>query len=131
MFEVAGMGWKACWWRTPAHRELAGRRAPLIVGPVALDVSGRRVLVEGFVVHLPVREAAILEVLMQDAGRVVSLSELHSAIGARQAGDDDVARWVRRLSRRLAVSPLLAPLIEFVGTAGYRYTWADLPQRRV
>ena len=87
-------------------------------------------LVDGIVVHLPVGEAAILEVLMRDAGRVVSLSELHSAIGMRQAGDDEVARWVRRLSRRLVVSPLLAPLIESVGTAGYRYTWAALPRGR-
>jgi two-component system, OmpR family, sensor histidine kinase KdpD len=129
MFEVAGMGWKTYWWRRSAHRKPAGRRPPLIVGPAALDVVERRVLVGGFVVHLPVREAAILEVLMRDAGRVVSLSELHSAIGARQADDDDVARWVRRLSRRLAVSPLLAPLIESVGTTGYRYIWADLPRR--
>ena len=87
-------------------------------------------LVDGIVVHLPIREAAILEALMRDAGRVVPLRELHSAIGTRQAGDDDVARWVRRLSRRLAVSPLLAPLIESVGTAGYRYTWAALPRGR-
>jgi DNA-binding response OmpR family regulator len=88
------------------------------------------VLVDGFVVHLPVREAAILEVLMRDAGCVVSLGELHRAIGARHAGDDDVARWVRRLSRRLVVSPLLVPLIESVGTAGYRYTWTALPRGR-
>jgi DNA-binding response OmpR family regulator len=124
------MGWNTCWWRRPAHRQLAGRRPSLIVGPAALDVVGRRVLVGGFVVHLPVREATILEVLMRDAGRVVSLSELQTAIGARQADDDEVVRWVRRLSRRLAVSPLLAPLIESVGTAGYRYVWADLPRRR-
>jgi DNA-binding response OmpR family regulator len=107
----------------------ADRRVPLVVGPAALDVVGRRVLVSGFVVHLPVREAAILEVLMRDAGRVVSLKELHSVISARQADDEDVARWVGRLSRRLAVSPLSAPLIESVGTAGYRYIWADLPRR--
>jgi len=130
MFEVAGMGWNTCWWRRSAYRQHAGRQAPLIVGPAALDVVGRRVLVDGFVVHLPVREAAILEVLMRDAGRVVSPRELHRAIGARRAGEDDVARWVRRLSRRLIVSPLLAPLIESVGTAGYRYTWVDLSRRR-
>lgn len=124
------MGGRTCWWRRPAHRQLAGRRAPLVVGPAALDVVGRRVLVDGFVVHLPVREAAILEVLMRDAGCVVSLGELHRAIGARHAGDDDVARWVRRLSRRLVVSPLLVPLIESVGTAGYRYTWTALPRGR-
>ena len=122
------MGWRTCWWRRPAQPRLAGRRAPLVVGPAALDVVRHRVLVDGIVVHLPIREAAALEALMRDAGRVVPLSELHSAIGTGQAGDDDVARWVRRLSRRLVVNPLLAPLIESVGTAGYRYTWVALPR---
>jgi DNA-binding response OmpR family regulator len=98
------------------------------VGPAALDVIGRRVLVAGFVVHLPVREVTILEVLMREAGRVVSPSELRRAIDEQRAGDDVIARRVRCLARRLAVSPLLAPLIESVGTAGYRYTCPDLPR---
>jgi DNA-binding response OmpR family regulator len=99
----------------------------LIVGPATLDIISRRVLVAGFVVHLPVREVTILEVLMREAGRVVSLSELRSAIGAPQADDEVIARRVRCLARRLAVSPLLAPLIESVGTAGYRYLCPELP----
>jgi DNA-binding response OmpR family regulator len=115
--------WRLCRWSV--HRELAGRRAPLVVGPAALDVIRRRVLVDGFVVHLPIREVMILEALMRNAGRMVALSELRNAIGDQQARDDDIARWARCLTRRLTVSPLLAPLIESVGAVGYRYTGTE------
>jgi DNA-binding response OmpR family regulator len=93
----------------------------LIVGPAALDVVGRRVIIEGYIVHLPARETAILEVLMRHSGRVVSPSELCAAIGQRPNRDHQVARWVRRLTRRLMINPLLAPVIESVESVGYRY----------
>jgi DNA-binding response OmpR family regulator len=82
------------------------------------------------VVHLPAQEAAILEVLMRNPGRVVSVSELMGAIGQPQDRSEHVARWVRRLARRLVISPLLAPLVESVGNAGYRYTPIGLPEQR-
>jgi two-component system KDP operon response regulator KdpE len=108
-------------WPAPAQQGLAEQRPPLIVGPAALDVIRRRVLIEGYIVHLPARETAILEVLMRHAGRVVSPRELCAAIGQRPNRDDHVARWVRRLTRRLMINPLLAPLIESVDSVGYRY----------
>lgn len=110
------------WWRSFLHEDLAKQRLPLSVGSVALDVVGRRVMIEGFVVHLAAREAAILEVLMRQAGRVVSPRELDAAIGQRPNRDDHLAQCVRRLRRRLMVTPLLPPLIETVDGAGYRYT---------
>lgn len=109
-------------WRSFLHQGVAQQRTPLIVGPVTLDVVGRRVMIAGCVVHLPVREAAILEVLMRQAGRVVSPRELGAAIGQRHNRNDHLTRWVRRLSRRLMVTPLLPPLIETIDSAGYRYT---------
>lgn len=112
-------------WRPFLHEDLITRRTALSVGPVALDVVGRRVMIEGYVVHLPVREAAILEVLMGQAGRVVSPRELGAAIGQRHHRDPHLARWVRRLSRRLMVTPFLPPLIETIESAGYRYTAID------
>jgi DNA-binding response OmpR family regulator len=124
------MSWSMGWWRGSAWQELEQRRAPLVVGPVALDVVGCRVVVEGCVVHLPAREAAILEVLMRNPGRVVSVSELCGVIGEQQDRGEYVKWWVRRLARRLVVSPLLAPLIESVENAGYRYTWIGLPEER-
>lgn len=99
----------------------AQARGTADVGPAALDVVGRRVIIQGHIVHLPARDAAILEVLMHYAGRVVSPRELCAAIGQRPNRDDHVARWVRRLTRRLMINPLLAPLIESVDSVGYRY----------
>ena len=115
------MTWTTRWWRAPAQRGLAQQRAPLIVGPAALDVVGRRVIIQGHIVQLPAREAVILEVLMRHAGQVVSPRELCAATGQRP-NHDHVARWVRRLTRRLMINPLLAPLIESVENVGYRYT---------
>ncbi len=114
------------WWSTPAQQGPAAQRTPLIVGPAAVDIVRRRVIIEGFIVHLPGREAAILEVLMRHAGRVVSLRELCAAIGERPNREDHVIRWVHRLTRRLMINPLLPPLIESVRNAGYRY----LPTQR-
>lgn len=99
------MRWDTGWWRGSAARELAQRRAPLVVGPAALDVVGCRVVVEGYVVHLLAREAAILEALMRNPGRVVSVSELCRMIGEQQSCSEHVARWARCLARRLVVSP--------------------------
>ncbi|HET9256163.1 MAG TPA: winged helix-turn-helix domain-containing protein [Pseudonocardiaceae bacterium] len=115
------MRWVMGWWRGSAWRKLAPQRVPLVVGPLALDVVGHRVLIGGHVVHLPARETAILEVLMRNPGRVISGSELARAIGEHAGRDRQVTRWVRRLARRLALSPPYAPLVESVPHAGYRY----------
>ena len=122
------MHWVMDWWRGSAWQELAPRRVSLVVGPVALDVVRHRVLVGGRVVHLPARETAILEVLMRNPGRVISVSELARAIGEQADRDRQVARWVGRLARRLALSPLQAPLVESVPNAGYRYTPIASPE---
>lgn len=87
-------------------------------------------MIAGYLVHLPAREAAILDVLMRNAGRVVSVSELCTVIGERQDHGPYVARSARRLARRLIVSPPHAPLVESVGNAGYRYTPIASPKRR-
>lgn len=118
------------WWRGLGWRQRKQPQAPLVVGPVALDVLNRRVLVEGCVVHLPAREAAILEALMHNPGRVLSVSELSGAIGEQAERAQRVARWVRRLARRLVASPLQAPLVESVGNAGYRYIPMGLPEEK-
>ena len=109
----------------PDRQGRAARPTALIVGPAALDVIGRRVIIEGSIVHLPAREATILEVLMRHAGRVVSARELCAAIGQQPNREDHVTRYVRRLTRRLMINPLLPPLIESVDNGGYRYlpTW--------
>ena len=102
------------------------------VGPVDLDLHGRRVLIDGWCVHLPAREAALLMVLMRNAGRVLTTAEL------AQATDSDstepahavrrTRRFMRRLRRRLTVQPLTPVLIERVGADGFRFTFIDETQ---
>jgi DNA-binding response OmpR family regulator len=101
---------------------LARCEGPLVVGPVALHSAARRVLVEGYVVHLPAHETAVLGVLMRNPGRVLSRDELLGELGERVGHGRQLPRLMRRLSRRLAVHPLLPRLIERVGSDGYRFT---------
>lgn len=92
-------------------------RSPVVVGPVALDLAASRVLIGGRVVHLPVREALLLDLLMRRPGRVLTSDEL------RAAGDAvAVRRTFRRLARRLMVDPLTPRLVERVDGSGYRFT---------
>jgi len=116
------MRWSLRWPRAHGQQPFAQEPAALTVGPTTLDVVERQVMIEGYVMHLPAREVAILEVLMRHAGRVVSSRELCAAIDQQHHRDDHVARPVRRLTRRMIIHPVQAPLIESVDSAGYRYT---------
>lgn len=62
-------------------RRASGRAAPqLVCGHVALDPAARRVWLHGEPVELSARELAILEALMENAGRVLSRAQLEGAI---------------------------------------------------
>lgn len=97
--------------------------APLIVGPAVLDVYTRRVMINGYQLRLPAREAALLRMLMLNPDRVVPVTEL--ATVHPEAREDHVVRLVGRLRRRLTYHPLLPPLIEAVGLTDYRFTTRD------
>ena len=124
------MSWVMDWWRRSAWYKLAQRQVPLVVGPVALDVVRRRVLIDGRVMHLPAPETAILEVLMRNPGRVISVNELTEAIGEQADRGPQVAQWGRRLARRLTLSSLHAPVVESVPNAGYRYRPITSPNQQ-
>lgn len=73
-------------------RRSSGRSAPrLEIGAVALDPAARRVWRAGQLVEMSARELSILESLMQAAGRVVSRSQLESAIYGWDEGVDSNA----------------------------------------
>ncbi len=62
-------------------RRAAGRAAPLLrCGEVTLDPAGRRVTKAEFAVELPAREFALLQALMENAGRVMTRAQLESSI---------------------------------------------------
>lgn len=61
---------------------------------------------------------------------IADTSGLLASFNDREPQHERVRRCLDKTTEtlRLAVSPLLAPLIESVGTAGYRYTCSDLPK---
>jgi hypothetical protein len=69
------MSWIMGSWRGFVRQKLSSGR-PAGCGSGGSGCRWRRVVVEGCVVHLPAREAAILEVLRRNPGRVVSVREL-------------------------------------------------------
>jgi DNA-binding response OmpR family regulator len=76
------------------------------------------VLVDGHLVHLPGIEGPLMEILIAEPGRVVALDAVVAGLGI---GTARAIRVVRRLRRRLLVSPLSPPLIEIMPRAGVRY----------
>jgi DNA-binding response OmpR family regulator len=106
-----------------------GRRLPVIAEDrvveadgVALDVSRRCARVDGYLVRLPGREAALLDVLINHAGKVVHRFALADAAGGRDHTDRrDLDRLMLRLNRRIQPSPLSPERIHRVGENGYLF----------
>lgn len=87
---------------------------------VVFDSPRRRMLVDGYLVHLPAREAAVLSVLMARPGQLVYRPVLVDAgWGAQRAHHGVVDQLMRRLRRRLEPSPVSPARLRRVGDAGY------------
>ncbi len=62
-------------------RRAGGQATPVLaVGELELDPAARRVRLKGEALELPAKELAILELLMHNAGRVVSRGQMESAL---------------------------------------------------
>jgi two-component system OmpR family response regulator/two-component system response regulator QseB len=85
-------------------RRAGGRAAPLLRhGEVTLDPAGRRVTMADSPVELSAREFAVLHVLMENAGRVMSRAQLESSIyGWRDEPDSNALEvHIHHLRRKL------------------------------
>lgn len=85
-------------------RRAGGQAAPTLrVGPVELDPAGRRVYRDGAPVELPAKEFAILEMLMRNAGKVISRGQLESALYGWDEGVESnaVEVYIHHLRRKL------------------------------
>jgi DNA-binding response OmpR family regulator len=95
---------------------------PLRVGAVSLDVAAHEVRVRGEPVRLPPREFRLLQVLLENAGRVVARETLLNRVWGTPATDTNtLAVHVRRLRRRLGDSAAEPTLIESIRGVGYRF----------
>jgi DNA-binding response OmpR family regulator len=62
---------------------------PLIVGDLRLDPASREARIQGRMISLTSAEFALLEMLMQHAGRIVTREELTEAVLGRKLGPFD------------------------------------------
>lgn len=104
-------------------RRAAGFAKSLIeLGPVALDITSKRVTLEGKAVELTAYEYKLLEYLMLHPGQVVSKTELTEHLYAQDYDRDSnvLEVFVRRLRQKLDPQDTLHP-IETIRGQGYRF----------
>jgi len=90
-------------------RRSAGQASPLIqVGDLELDPAARRVWLAGEAIDLPAKELSILEILMRNAGRVLSKAQLEAALYGWSEGVDSnvVEVHIHHLRRKLGADKI-------------------------
>jgi DNA-binding response OmpR family regulator len=90
-------------------RRSGGQAAPLLrVGDIELDPAARRARLNGVPLDLPAKELAILEMLMRNAGRVISRAQLESALYGWSEGVESnaVEVHIHHLRRKLGADAI-------------------------
>jgi len=97
--------------------------ATIQVGPIRMDVEHHSVTVSGERVALPLKEFELLELLIRNAGRVLTRGQLMDRIwGANYVGDGKTLDvHVKRLRSKIEVDPANPVLLTTVRGLGYRF----------
>ncbi|MBB6350280.1 winged helix-turn-helix domain-containing protein [Nonomuraea muscovyensis] len=95
----------------------------LAVGPVRMDVDRHVVAVRGAQVQLPLKEFELLEVLLRNAGRVLTRGQLIDRVwGADYVGDTKTLDvHVKRLRAKIEADPSNPRCILTVRGLGYKF----------
>jgi two-component system response regulator RegX3 len=99
----------------------------LASGPVRMDVGRHAVFVRGRETSMPLKEFELLELLLRNAGRVLTRSQLIDRVwGADYFGDTKTLDvHVKRIRGRIEDDPAEPRLLQTVRGLGYRFE--DLP----
>lgn len=93
------------------------------VGPVSLNTSKHEVTVAGFETKLPLKEFELLELLLINAGRVLTRDTLIDRVwGPDYVGDTKTLDvHIKRLRSRIDTDPSASSLITTIRGLGYRF----------
>ena len=102
-------------------------RPPLTIGPLTIDSELRSVTRSGTAIHLTPTEFRLLEVLVQNAGRVMPHQELLCAIRGPDCRHDvqHLRVYIASLRRKIEETPAQPTLIQNVSGVGYRFIRPD------
>jgi two-component system response regulator RegX3 len=108
--------------RRPTPGEAAAPHA-LSAGGVRLDPAGHRVWVRGVEIHLPPKEFTLLELLMANAGQVLTRGLLLNRVWGPevQGSSTTLEVHIKRLRSRIEEHPGRPRLITTVRGLGYRF----------
>ncbi len=97
--------------------------ATLEVGPVRLDVERHVVTVRGEKVAMPLKEFELLEMLLRNAGRVLTRIQLIDRVwGSDYVGDTKTLDvHIKRLRAKIETDPGVPQLLTTVRGLGYKY----------
>ena len=100
----------------------------LEAGPVRMDVERHVVTVEGSAVQLPLKEFELLELLLRNAGRVLTRGQLIDRVwGADYVGDTKTLDvHVKRLRAKIESDPANPQHLVTVRGLGYKYEAAPV-----
>jgi two-component system, OmpR family, response regulator RegX3 len=95
----------------------------LEAGPVRMDVERHVVAVEGTPIALPLKEFELLELLLRNAGRVLTRGQLIDRIwGADYVGDTKTLDvHVKRLRAKIEPEPSVPKYLVTVRGVGYKF----------
>ncbi len=111
--------------RQNAIEEVPRQTRELAVGPVRIDLAGRRVFCRGQELELQPKQFDLLTYLVRNRGTVLTRDQLlHNVWGYDYAGDtrtvDVHIRWLRE---KLEQDPASPKLIQTVRGVGYVFRW--------
>jgi two-component system, OmpR family, response regulator RegX3 len=116
--------------RSHEHVPAVAEGEVLRVGDVALDPERHEVVVRGDEVQLPLKEFELLELLLANAGRVLTRDTLIDRVwGTDYVGDTKTLDvHVKRLRAKVEDDPSMPTRIVTIRGLGYKFT-NDTPQR--
>ena len=89
-------------------------------GALRLDLSERRLTVDGDEVSLTPTEFSVLKLLMESPGKVFSTSEIYRRVWGGIGSENNVAVHIRHLREKLEVNPAEPRHIKVVWGQGYK-----------
>ena len=109
--------------RTPREQTIAGSAEALTVGDVVLDPERHEVFIRGESVTLPLKEFELLEILLANAGRVLTRDTLIDRVwGPHYVGDTKTLDvHIKRLRAKVEVDPSSPRRITTIRGLGYKY----------
>ncbi len=109
--------------RVDEARELAGGSDVLDIGGVSLDAERHEVVVDGTPTSMPLKEFELLEILMANAGRVVTREILFDRVwGYDYVGESKTLDvHIKRLRSKVEVDPSNPERIVTIRGLGYKY----------